>query len=116
MTLKKRPKPKSINDSSVGTADTLQRRRDEFDKLQSLKLATKHLERLVMSVEDLQKWGFMTELPDGPGSTNPSDEGKPRQCERCAKYFIVKKREEVEECKFHWGRQQSVRAAGVLWL
>ncbi|EJD01091.1 uncharacterized protein FOMMEDRAFT_110616 [Fomitiporia mediterranea MF3/22] len=102
--LKKRKKPDSLTHESVGTEGTLQKRRDTHDKLRALKLTKKHLSPHIMPLEAMQKWGFMTEIPDSPGSSNPSDEGKIKQCERCNEQFVVKRKEEAGECVYHWGR------------
>lgn len=110
--LSKRPKPTSTSHESVGTEGTLQKRRNERDLLSNLVLKKYHLDQHVMTLEDLKKWGFMTEPPEGPGGTNPSDEGKIRKCERCGQQFMVKKKDEAEECIFHWGRCRTERSNG----
>ncbi|KAI5124909.1 hypothetical protein M0805_007337 [Coniferiporia weirii] len=110
--LKRRSKPTAISDAAVGTEETLQKRRDEHDKLRALQLSSKHLSPLIMSMDALQQWGFMTAVPDGEGGVNPSDEGKIKQCERCSGQFVVRRREEADECTFHWGRAQMTRMNG----
>jgi RNA exonuclease 1 len=53
---------------------------------------------------DLQKWGYIVDIPDGPGGDRPSEEGKIAKCERCAQPFMVKRMEEADECLYHWGK------------
>ena len=97
---------------AVGTEGTLQKRKNERDQLRSLVLKKSHLEQHVMNIDDLKRWGFMTEPPEGEGGTNPSDEGKIRKCERCSEQFLVKRKEEAEECIFHWGRAVTKKSMG----
>lgn len=111
--MKKRPKPALISHDSVGTEESIKKRRAEREKLSNLHLTKEHLSPLVMSKETLEKWGFMTTVPDCDGGTQPSDEGKIRQCERCSEQFVVRRKEEAEECVFHWGRPQMNRINGM---
>ena len=75
----------------------------------------KHNDFVRMNQIDMQlilELTSMTDIPDGPGGSNPSDEGKIKQCERCNKQFVVKKREEADECIYHWGRSSMKRENG----
>ncbi|KAL5527323.1 hypothetical protein ACEPAG_6114 [Sanghuangporus baumii] len=110
--LKKRSKPTSLLHESVGTEGTLQKRRESHDKLRSLRLSPEHLASHVMNLEQLKTWGFMTEVPDGPGGQSPSDEGKIKQCDRCSKSFVVKRKENADVCVHHWGRVSAKRING----
>ncbi|KAL5508315.1 REX3 [Sanghuangporus vaninii] len=110
--LKKRSKPTSLLHESIGTEGTFQKRRESHDKLRSLRLSTEHLISHVMNLEQLKTWGFMTEIPDGPGGQNPSDEGKIKQCDRCNKSFVVKRKENADVCVHHWGRVSAKRING----
>lgn len=110
--LKKRPKPNSPEHDSIGTESTLQKRRETREKLKALTVSSKQLEPHLMSAETMKRWGFMTELPDGPGGSNPSEEGKVKTCERCNKPFVVKRKEEADVCMYHWGRARMNKVGG----
>ncbi|KLO08284.1 hypothetical protein SCHPADRAFT_944602 [Schizopora paradoxa] len=110
--IKRRPKPHNISHDSVGTEGMRQKRRDEYDRLRALTLTRKHLEQHILSLEEMKLWGYIVEIPEGPGGDRPSDEGKTRDCERCGKVFEVKRKEDAEECVFHWGRPFTSRTNG----
>ena len=112
-TLKKRPKPTSLSHESVGTEGTIKKLREAYDKLRSLSITARKLDPLVMSVEVMEQWGFMVKLPDGPGGSRPHDEGKIRKCERCAKQYVVKGKDEADFCTYHWGRALMSRFNGM---
>ena len=114
--LKKRPKPSSISHDSVGTSESVKKRLEEREKLGNLHVTKDHLLPHIMSIETMEKWGFMTKVPEGEGGTRPSDEGKVRQCERCSKQFVVRRKEDAEECVFHWGRPQINRINGINYI
>ena len=112
-TLKKRSKPTSLSHESVGTEGTIKKLREAYDKLRSLSITARKLDPLVMSVEVMEQWGFMVKLPDGPGGSRPHDEGKIRKCERCAKQYVVKGKDEADFCTYHWGRALMSRFNGM---
>ena len=114
--LKKRPKPHSINHDSVGTDETLKQRHDRAQRLLGLRLSHEHLRPYVMSLDEMKKWGYITEVPEGPGGTEPNQLGKTKQCERCNQHYSVKSAQEAPrtECKFHWGRPYTNRINGTL--
>jgi RNA exonuclease 1 len=57
-----------------------------------------------MSLEDLQTWGFIFQVPAGIGGDKPTAEGQVIQCERCAQQYMVKNNPQPEECHYHWGK------------
>lgn len=58
-----------------------------------------------MSLEELKTWGFITEIPEGDGGSQPSLEGNLSKCDRCGQPFMVKRKTESDqECIYHWGR------------
>ena len=57
-----------------------------------------------MSLDDLQAWGFITQVPEGIGGDKPSAVGQVIQCERCAQPYMVKRDPPSEECHYHWGK------------
>ena len=78
--LKKRPKPSSINHDSVGTEGMIKAKQDKAQRLRSLQLSRKHLQPYIMSLDEMKKWGYIVEIPDGPGGAEPSMVGKTKQC------------------------------------
>ncbi|KAF9495402.1 hypothetical protein BDN71DRAFT_876921 [Pleurotus eryngii] len=102
--LKRRPVPDGISHPSVGTERDIAEREEARKSLQALRLSRSPLQSLVLSVEDMQKWGYIVAAPEAPGGTEPAIEGKIAKCERCVQYFQVKRREEAGECVHHWGR------------
>lgn len=102
--LKRRPVPDGISHPSVGTERDIAEREEARKSLQALRLSRPQLQSLVLSVEDMQKWGYIVAAPEAPGGTEPAIEGKIAKCERCVCYFQVKRREEAAECVYHWGR------------
>lgn len=67
---------------------------------------------MLMSMEQLGTWGFMTDIPPGPGGDQPSLEGKVATCERCGQPFQVKRMKEADECVYHWGKPYSTKING----
>lgn len=51
-------------------------------------------------------------MPEGAGGTRPAELGGVKTCERCKQPFMVKRREEAEECTYHWGRAFTTKAGG----
>ncbi|KII95095.1 hypothetical protein PLICRDRAFT_149506 [Plicaturopsis crispa FD-325 SS-3] len=110
--LKRRELPDSISHPSVGTQEDVIARAEARKSLDALRITRAHLDRLVMSMDIMQRWGYVVEIPEGPGGDRPSQEGKTAKCERCAQPYMVKRKEEAEECVHHWGRPQVRKIAG----
>ncbi|KAG6866436.1 hypothetical protein C0991_003954 [Blastosporella zonata] len=110
--LKRRPVPDSLSHDSVGTEAELAARQVARKSRKALRLTRDHLESHIMNKDALTTWGFMVEIPDGPGGTEPSLEGKTAKCERCTQPFLVKRREEADECIHHWGKPFSAKVNG----
>lgn len=110
--LKRRPVPDSLSHPSVGTEADLQARAESRKSLDALRLTRAHLEPFVLSMADMQKWGYFVEVPDSPGGDQPSLEGKIAKCERCTQPFLVKRREEADECIYHWGKPITAKMNG----
>ncbi|KAF8165256.1 ribonuclease H-like domain-containing protein [Crassisporium funariophilum] len=110
--LKRRPIPNAISHPSVGTEDEIITRAAAQKSLQSLRLSREILQSLVHPVADLEKWGYFVDIPPGPGSDQPSLEGKIAKCERCGQPFEVKRMEEAENCIYHWGKPFTTRVNG----
>ncbi|KAG6821620.1 hypothetical protein H0H93_000129 [Arthromyces matolae] len=110
--IKRRPIPDSISHDSVGTEAELTARAEARKSRQALRLARDHLESYLMSKEALVTWGYFIDVPDGPGGTEPSLEGKVAKCERCTQPFLVKRKEEADECIYHWGKPLRMKVGG----
>jgi RNA exonuclease 1 len=110
--LKKRDIPQSIGDPTVGTESDLAARIEAKKALQSLLLTTSHLERYLLSKEEMITWGYVIGIPEGPGGDKPSEEGGVMKCERCKQPKQVRRMEEAEECVYHWGRLLTKKVGG----
>jgi RNA exonuclease 1 len=110
--LKRRPKPDVISHPSVGTESQIQARQESKAKLESLRLTQDHLEPLVMSLDEMQSLGYVTEIPSGSGGEKPSEEDGVMKCDRCAVMFQVKGKDKAEQCEYHWGRPYSTKING----
>lgn len=102
--LKRRPIPTSISHPSVGTEEDLVARAESRKKLDDLQVTRLLLKPIVMSLEAMETWGFITEVPEGLGGDQPSAEGKITQCDRCTQSYMIKNKPTAEECQYHWGR------------
>ncbi|EIN10457.1 hypothetical protein PUNSTDRAFT_64972 [Punctularia strigosozonata HHB-11173 SS5] len=110
--LKKRPKPDTTAHPSVGTEGQVKARQETKTKLEALRLTPEHLEPLIMSRAEMQAWGYLVDIPPGPGGEKPSEEGGVMKCDRCATMFQVKRKDEAEQCEYHWGRAYSTKING----
>ncbi|KAJ3488366.1 hypothetical protein NLI96_g2903 [Meripilus lineatus] len=110
--LKRRASPDSISHPSVGTEAEVQLREEARKKLESLRLKTADLEPYVLSVDEMKKWNYIVEIPDSVGGERPSEEGSIQKCERCNEQFKVKRKEEADPCRYHWGRPYTRTANG----
>lgn len=112
--LKRRPKPDSAGHPSVGSEADVLAREEMRKKVAALRLSAAQLEPYVLSLDAMRTWGYVVEVPPGPGGERPHEEGAVMTCERCAQKFQVKRREEADECRFHWGRPFSSKVNGRL--
>lgn len=110
--IKRRPAPTSLSHLSVGTEDELKERAEKAKSLQALVLSRARVEPLIMSRDDMEKWGYMVDIPEGQGGDVPHMEGKVVKCERCSQPFQVCRTGSDTECLYHWGKQQTTRAGG----
>lgn len=111
--LKRREFPDSMSHPSVGTEDDIVKREEARKSMAALRLTSERLEPYVLSLDELKKWGYIIEIPPGPGGEEPHAEDTIKKCERCTQPFKVVRRQEVEECKYHWGRPFSSKANGM---
>ncbi|KAF5387710.1 hypothetical protein D9615_000495 [Tricholomella constricta] len=110
--LKRRPIPDSLSHPSVGTEADIAARAEARKSIDALRITRNHLQPYLLSMEDMVKWGYIVETPEGPGGTEPSLKGKVAKCERCAQPFLVKPREEADVCIHHWGKPYTTKVNG----
>lgn len=79
-----------------------------------MRLTRTLLEPYLLSVPELATWGYFVEIPEGAGGDNPSQEGKIAKCERCTQPFLVKRKEEADECIYHWGKPYTTKINGEI--
>ena len=79
----------------------------------ALKLTRVQLDHLVMSKEVMANWGYITDIPDGVGGDQPSEENKSMPCDRCGQNFQVKRMSEAQECAYHYGRPRMIKVNGT---
>lgn len=96
----------------MGTEDELKERAEKAKSLGTLVLDRTRLEPLIMSQSDLENWGYMVDIPQGPGGHVPHVEGQVVKCERCSQPFQVCQTGSDTECLHHWGKQRTVKADG----
>jgi RNA exonuclease 1 len=101
-----------VDHPSVGTNDEVIERNEKKEQLENLRLTTADIEALVLSKEKLVSWGYMVEIPDGPGGERLSETGNSMRCERCGERFQVIPDVDNKDCSYHWGKKLSVRANG----
>jgi RNA exonuclease 1 len=111
--IKRRPQPDSLSHASVGTEDDIKQRAEKAKSLKSLVINRANLEKFVLTREDMERWGYMLEPPDGEGGEQPHLEGSVAKCERCAQPFQVTRTGSDTECLYHWGKQQTAKAGGM---
>jgi len=110
--LKRRDVPQSVGDPTVGTEGDIAARIEAKKVVQSLRLTTSHLQSYLLSQEDMITWGYVVDVPEGPGGDKPSEEGGVMKCERCKQPKQVRRMEEAEECVYHWGRLLTKKVGG----
>ncbi|KAI0661013.1 ribonuclease H-like protein [Cubamyces menziesii] len=110
--LKRRPKPDSVSHASVGTEEEVVAREEMRKKMTALRLTAAQLEPYVLSIDEMKTWGYIVEIPAGPGGDKPHEEGSVMTCERCNQKFLVKRREQADQCRYHWGKPYSSKVNG----
>ncbi|KAJ6628711.1 hypothetical protein B0H10DRAFT_1988935 [Mycena sp. CBHHK59/15] len=110
--LKRRPSPDASSHPSVGTEAEVAARAEALKTRKSLRITRSHIEHLILSRQDLETWGFFLDIPDGVGGCEPSIENKIAKCDRCTKPFLVRRKDEAEECIYHWGKPVSRTVSG----
>ncbi|KAH8105875.1 Rexo1 protein [Cristinia sonorae] len=110
--LKRRPKPDSMSHPSVGSQGDIVKREEDKKKLEALRLAPSHLKPYILTLEQMNAFGYITEIPLGEGGSRPSEEGGIQKCERCRQQFQVKRKEGADECRYHWGKKYTTKKDG----
>ncbi len=110
--LKKRAIPDSILHDSVGTTGEIAARVEARHSIKAFNLTAEHLTPHILSLEDMNKWNYVTVIPPGEGGSHPSLTGNTTTCERCKQPFMVKSDPDPNECLHHWGRPYTKKTAG----
>ena len=71
------------------------------------------MEPYILSIDEMKTWGYIVEVPPGPGGDKPHEEGSIMTCERCKEKFVVKRRDQADQCRFHWGKAFTSKADGM---
>ncbi|KAF9780117.1 ribonuclease H-like domain-containing protein [Thelephora terrestris] len=104
--LKRRGKPQSAGDPTVGTEGDL------TNVLQSLQLTVSHLLPYLLSKEEMATRGYVVDIPEGPGGDKPNEEGGVIKCHRCQLPRKVLHVDGAGVCVYHWGRIRPTKKAG----
>ncbi|KAJ7764968.1 ribonuclease H-like domain-containing protein [Mycena maculata] len=110
--IKRRPPPDTSSHPSVGTEEEINARAAALKTRKSLRITRAHIEHLILTRQDMETWGFFVDIPDGIGGDRPSLENTIAKCDRCGKPCLVKRKDEAEECIYHWGKPVSRTAGG----
>ena len=102
-----------MSHASVGTEEEVIAREEMRKKMTALRLTAAQLEPYVLSVDEMKTWGYIVEIPAGPGGDKPHEEGSVMTCERCNQKFLVKRREQADQCRYHWGKPYSSKVNGT---
>lgn len=111
--IKKRAHPDKIAHPSVGTVAELAERLSKLSSLSEFELRPHYLDSLLLSREDMELYGFVVEMPPGPGGDRPTEVGNTMKCDRCACDYVVTPTPS-EECVHHWGRLYPTKINGTL--
>ncbi|KAL5636456.1 hypothetical protein ACGC1H_000424 [Rhizoctonia solani] len=118
--IKKRPKPDRLTHPSVGTNGVIEARKAEAEAARNSMLRRAQLESALLTREQLIQWGYLVDVPEGPGGTRVNDEGRQTTCERCQALFVVHAPQSEEEwktlserCTYHWGRTYVNKTGGL---
>ncbi|CAE6416047.1 unnamed protein product [Rhizoctonia solani] len=95
--IKKRPKPDRLTHPSVGTNGAIEARKAEAEAAKNSTLQRAQLESALLTREQLIQWGYLVDVPAGPGGTRSEEECKTLS----------------ERCTYHWGRTYVNRMGGV---
>lgn len=87
-------------------------REESRKSIQALRLTRERVSELTMSVEDMKKWGYIIDIPEGIGGDKPNEVGCPMKCERCSQPYMVKPKNEAEQCMYHFGKMVSQKING----
>ncbi|GAA5996747.1 uncharacterized protein JCM10292_003178 [Rhodotorula paludigena] len=112
--LKKRPPARSLDDT--GTLEDEAARAAKLAEEEKGRLTRARVARFVHAKDRLREFDYVVELPPGPGGDALTEEGNPRNCDRCKKEFVV--RSELDEddrqaCHYHFGRMVTEKIGGT---
>ncbi|KAF8529142.1 Rexo1 protein [Hysterangium stoloniferum] len=109
--IKKRPAPLTPKDDTVGSEAEYQAR---LNVRKITRVEARHLEQVLLTRSQMIEWGFVVDIPTGPGGDKPNSEGDEEVCERCTQRFIVTPLGlgKDEACSFHWARPFTTTSNG----
>ncbi|BGP16917.1 hypothetical protein JCM10213_007362 [Rhodosporidiobolus nylandii] len=112
--LKKRSPARSVEET--GTLEDEAARLAASAEEEKGRLTRARVGKFVHGREALRQFGYVLEVPEGPGGDRVTEEGNMRHCDRCNKEFVVKgelDEEDRQACSFHHGRMVTQKIAGV---
>lgn len=93
--LKKRPS--ASKDYETGTNEEFERKSKEREEREKGKLTKEKVESFVAKEEELKRFGYLLDVPEGEGGAIPNEVGQKRTCDRCKREFIVKNPDEFNQ-------------------
>jgi RNA exonuclease 1 len=109
--IRKRPPPTSTSHPSVGLQSAYIKVVSELNASAASRLTAPILAALVHPREELERYGYLVDVPDVEGGQRPTEEGLLKVCDRCKVEFIVG--EAGAKCWYHWGRARYGKDQGM---
>ncbi len=110
----------------MGTVSDSAKKVAEVETRKASRLTKTRLDPYLLERDELVKWRYMTDIPEGPGGTEPDALGQVKTCDRCRVEFTVSDtidyvamaaQRERGECIHHWGRLMPIRQEGrKIWV
>lgn len=97
----------------IGTESTIRRRLEEAERSQSTTLTRKNLKGYIPTPVQLQEYGYVVDVPNTVGASEPNAVGQMKDCSRCNQKYIVEDGDLLnEDCKFHDGKAITTKVDG----
>ncbi|GAA5942194.1 uncharacterized protein JCM15063_002039 [Sporobolomyces koalae] len=112
--LKKRPSASRIEET--GTMEEYEANLKQLEDAEQGRLTRVRVREFVHSNEKLEKFGYMLDVPAGPGGDIPHEVGQKRNCDRCKGEFVVLDKlthADRQACPHHYGKMISEKIGGV---
>ncbi|TIA76119.1 hypothetical protein E3P77_00042 [Wallemia ichthyophaga] len=105
-----------ITDSTspvIGTENTIRKRLEEAERSQSTTLTRSNLKKYIPTPAQLQEYGYVVDIPNTLGGSEPSAVGQMKDCSRCNQKYIVEDGDLLkDDCKFHDGKAITTKVDG----